>query len=79
MGKKEKQPQYETIDLDSRRTGAFTITLWWVKNTLDTFVTVLDVDQEPPVEHWIDVPKGVLPHHVYNHALAYIPQEPEAA
>lgn len=69
----------ETKELDSRRNDGMTVTLWWVKNTMDTFVTVLDSKQSPPIEHHIDVPKGVLPHAVYQHPMAYLPEEPRAA
>jgi hypothetical protein len=62
----------ETKELDSRRNNGLTVTLWWVKNTLQTFVTVLDTNTTPPVEHHIDVPEGVLPHQVYQHPMAYI-------
>lgn len=70
---------HETKELDSRRNDGLTVTLWWVKNTLDTFVTVLDINQEPPVEHHIDVPKGVMPHSVYQHPMRYLPADPSAA
>ncbi|HYG84577.1 MAG TPA: hypothetical protein VD907_06925 [Verrucomicrobiae bacterium] len=69
----------ETKELDSRQNDGLTVTLWWVKNTMDTFVTVLDTKTQPPVEHHIDVPKGVLPHAVYYHPMAYLPEDPKAA
>jgi len=62
----------ETKELDSRRNNGLTVTLWWVKNTLETFVTVLDTTQTPPVEHHIDVPEGVAAHQVYQHPMAYL-------
>jgi hypothetical protein len=70
---------YETKELAQRKTDALTITLWWVRGTMDTFVTVLDTDQQPPVEYCIDVRQGQLPHEVYQHALAYLPSEGDAA
>lgn len=71
--------EFETKELSRRKNDGLTVTLWWVKHTMDTFVTVLDTNQEPPVEHTIDVPKGVLPHTVYKHPMAYLPQDPKAA
>lgn len=69
----------ETKELSQRKNDGLTVTLWWVKNTMDTFVTVLDTRHTPPVEHHIDVPKGVLPHAVYQHPMAYVPEAPKAA
>jgi hypothetical protein len=63
----------ETKELDSRRNNGLTVTLWWVKNTMQTFVTVLDTNPTPPVEHHIDVPEGVAPHQVYEHPMTYLP------
>ena len=62
----------ETKEIDQRKNNGLTVTLWWVKNTMDTFVTVVDFNQEPPVSHYIDVPEGVLPHHVFEHPMAYL-------
>lgn len=62
----------ETKELDSRKNDRLTVTLWWVKGTMDTFVTVLDMNQTPPVEHHIEVPEGVLPHEVYAHPMVYL-------
>lgn len=69
----------ETKELDQRRNNGLTVTLWWVKNTMQTFVTVLDINTTPPVEYHIDVPEGVLPHAVYQHPMAYLPESPNAA
>jgi hypothetical protein len=67
----EKQSP-ETKELDSRQNSGLTITLWWVRNTMQTFVTVLDANQTPPVEHHIDVPEGVDPYKVYQHPMTYL-------
>lgn len=69
----------ETKELDQRKNDGLTVTLWWVKNTMDTFVTVLDTKTTPPVEHHIDVPHGVLPHAVYQHPMRYLDTPPTAA
>lgn len=74
-----EQKSLETKELDRRQNDKRVVTLWWVKGTMDTFVTVLDMNPSPPVEHHIDVPKGVLPHHVYQHPMAYLPEDPKAA
>lgn len=63
----------ETKELDQRKNDGLTVTLWWVKNTMETFVTVLDTKTTPPTEQHIDVPEGVLPHHVYAHPMRYLP------
>lgn len=62
----------ETKELDSRRNCGLTITLWWVKNTMQTFVTVLDVNQNPPVEHYIEVPEGANPHDIFYHPMGFL-------
>lgn len=69
----------ETKELDQRKADYLTITLWWVKGTMETFVTVLDTKRTPPIEHHIDVPEGVLPHVVFQHPMAYLDDLKEAA
>lgn len=64
----------ETKELDQRKSDRLTVTLWWVKGTMDTFVTVLDTNSTPPVEHHIEVPDGTMPHDVYEHPFAYLDQ-----
>lgn len=61
----------ETKELDSRRVDRLKVTLWWVKGTMDTFVTVTDFDAQE--ETVIDIPEDKKPHEVYNHAMAYMP------
>lgn len=70
-----KEP--EVLELDSRQNDKVRIALWWVKGTLDTYVTVTDYENQ--IEVVVDVPKGELPHAVYQHAMAYLPALPEAA
>jgi hypothetical protein len=62
----------ETQELDQRRSNCLTVTLWWVKGTMETFVTVLDTKQNPPVEHHIEVPEGENPYHVFHHPMGLI-------
>lgn len=69
----------ETKELDQRKNDRLTVTLWWVKGTMDTFVTVLDTNTTPPIEHHIDVPEGVLPHEVYQHPMRYVADDMDAA
>jgi len=68
----------ESKELATRRTDGLLVTLWWVKNTIDTYVTVLDIKQEPPVEHTIDVAPGVSPNEVFEHPFRYLPVESQA-
>ena len=68
----EKQT-IETVELDQRHSNALTVTLWWVKGTIDTYVTVVDANDGQTA--FIAVPEGVAPHQVYNHPFAY--QEPK--
>lgn len=63
----------EVKELDSRKADRLTVTLWWVQGTMETFVTVLDTNPTPPVEHHIEVPEGVLPHAVFQHPFSYLP------
>jgi hypothetical protein len=62
----------ETKELDSRKNDGLTVTLWWVKNTMQTFVTVLDTKPNPPIEHHIDVPEGVSPYDIFNHPMPFM-------
>lgn len=62
----------ETKELDQRQSDKYTITLWWVIGTIDTFVTVADYDAHE--ETVIDIPEGKLPHEIYNHPFAYMPR-----
>lgn len=62
---------FETRELDSRRANGLTVTLWWVKNTMETFVTVLDTNTTPPIEHHIDTPPDASPNDVFTHPFAY--------
>lgn len=73
-----KNELLETKELDQRKSDRLTVTLWWVKGTMETFVTVLDTRSTPPVEHHIDTPEGIEPHEVYAHPFAFIDQ-PETA
>lgn len=67
----EKQT-IEAIELDQRQANALTVTLWWVRDTLDTYVTVLDRNEGQTA--FIPVPEGVAPNQVFTHPFAY--QEP---
>jgi len=68
----EQRELLETKELDQRRTDKYTVTLWWVKGTIDTFVTVTDYDAQE--ETVIDIPQDKMPHEVYNHPFAYMPR-----
>lgn len=67
--------QIETIEeLASRHSDKLTVTLWWVKGTIDTFVEVVDAKTEPPTLERIPVPIGSSPNDVFNHPYAYAQQ-----
>lgn len=70
-------PEQETQELDSRMADRLKVTLWWVKGTMNTYVTVTDYDKQ--IELTVETPDGVLPHHVYKHPFVYMPADPEAA
>lgn len=72
----ELQP--ESKELAIRKNDGLTVTLWWVKNTLATYVTVLDTKVEPPVEHMIDVVPPAKPNDVFEHPFRYLPVESQS-
>lgn len=67
-----EQLEPEVLDLDSRMADRLKVTLWWVKGTMNTYVTVTDFDNHE--ETVIDIPEGRKPHEVYYHAMAYMPR-----
>lgn len=67
----------EVAELTSRITDKLLVTLWWVRGTMDTYVTITDYDNH--TEEVVEVPKGTLPHEVFRHPFAYLPYEDDAA
>lgn len=68
----------ELVEFDRRRNNAVEVVLWWVKDTLETYVTVNDEGAGTFQKH--PVPSGVNPMHVFDRPGAY-PEEqlPEGA
>lgn len=67
--KKTEEVISTAVELDSRRSEKLTITLWWVRGTIDTYVTIADL--ELGSLDVVGVPAGVGPNQVYNHPFAY--------
>ena len=63
-------PSDEVLELDQRQNDALTVTLWWVRGTLDTFVTVEDGKGD---NFTVDVPDAAQANHYFHHAMAYHP------
>lgn len=64
----------EVRELDQHSHNGITKTLWWVSNTLDTFVTVEDVKGH---NFTVDVPSPEKASHVFKHVMAYTDQPSE--
>jgi hypothetical protein len=70
-----------TIDLSERKSDAMVVILWWVKDTLETYVTVDDTAKTGNY-HVIPTPPGVSANDVFYHPFAYpemAPPQLEAA
>lgn len=67
MALSPEQATLESVELDQRTNDKLTVTLWWVKGTIETYVTV-DDDGNHSV---IPVPEGISPHEVYYHPFSY--------
>ena len=59
------------IDLADRTNDRLTVTLWWVRGTMDTFVTVQDAKAEDSFS--VPVPQGENPMHYFHHPMVYSP------
>lgn len=64
----EKQT-LEVRELDQRKSDRLTVTLWWVKGTIDTYVSIYD-DRTKEIDY-VGVPDGTAPQEVYNHPFAF--------
>lgn len=69
----ETQNQHapELVELDQRRADRMLITLWWVKDTLHTYVEVVDLKTEPPTVTEIPVEAPATAHQVFEHPFRY--------
>lgn len=61
----------ELHELDQRRGDSMLVTLWWVKNTLHTYVEVVDLKTQPPTVTEIPVLEGQSAGDVFNHPYRY--------
>lgn len=57
------------IDLMDRQSDRMNITLWWVKGTMATYVTV--DDRRTGVFFRVDTPEGERPIHVFEHPHSF--------
>jgi hypothetical protein len=72
----DKEPLVELVELDQRRGDSMLVTLWWVKNTLETYVELVDLKTQPPSVTEIPVQPPASPNDVFNHPFRYIPDSP---
>lgn len=72
----EKKLQPELKELAHRKADAHLITLWWVRGTLDTYVEVIDTEQQPPVVYELPVRPPASPNDVFKHPFAYMADAP---
>lgn len=61
----------ELKELDTRKGDGMLVTLWWVKNTLHTYVEVVDLKTQPPTVTEIPVLDGQSAADVFKHPFAY--------
>lgn len=65
----EARTASEVVELNQRQSDKLTITLWWVKDTLDTYVSIYD-DKTKEI-NYISVPEGTPSQDVFTHPYAY--------
>lgn len=58
-----------TIDLSDRKSDGMTVILWWVKGTLETYVTVDDAREGVFTVH--PTPEGASANDVFYHPNGY--------
>jgi hypothetical protein len=66
----------ELQELAHRKNDALMVTLWWVKGTLDTYVEVIDLKEQPPRVTEIPVRPPASPNDVFNHPFRYLADAP---
>lgn len=66
----------EAVILSTRFGNKLDVTLWWVRGTLDTFVTLDDYRTEPPTHHFLEVPADTNPNRVFYHPFVFINNGP---
>lgn len=59
-------------ELAQRQSDKLLITLWWIENSMETYVTVEDQKTQPPEKHTIIVPNPNLALHRFYHPLPHI-------
>lgn len=64
----------EVVALRDRFSDRLEVTLWWVRDTLETFVEVTDYKTEPPTNTIVPVPEGTSANMVFDHPFAYAPK-----
>lgn len=62
-------PKPELVDLADRSNAGLEIVLWWVRDTLDTYVTV--EDSKLNSFHHFPVPEGENPMEVFHHPFSF--------
>lgn len=72
----ETKPIVELTELAQRKGDGLLVTLWWVKDTLDTYVEVVDLKTQPPTVTEIPVHAPASPNDVFTHPFRYIPDAP---
>lgn len=59
-------------ELAQRQSDKLLVTLWWITNSMETYVTVEDFGTNPPEKHMINVPSPHLALHRFYHPLSHI-------
>jgi hypothetical protein len=66
----EQLPRGETVDLLNRQSSYIDVTLFWVRGTMNTFVSV---EMQDGNSFCVDVPEGEDPIHYFDHPMVYSP------
>lgn len=62
----------ELVDLSDRHADGLSVILWWVRGTLETYVTIEDYKiQGEPTTLFVPVPEGVSANNVFYHPFGY--------
>lgn len=59
-------------ELAQRQSDKLLVTLWWVQDSLETYVTVEDFKTTPPLKHRVEVPSPDLALQRFYHPLPHI-------
>lgn len=69
MSLHEHIPMPGVFELDRRQGDGLTVILWWLENTLSTYVEVVDLKDEQ--HFYLETPEDATAREVFMHPFAY--------